>query len=300
MRNRIEMPPTPSSGPSSPPSPQNAPLKAGAAAAHMQKSQSGFALLQHKLKLHQNTPTHHQLHNSHSQLSTRTDSKRSIEEAPPPTTTTKSKCMSTHWMCPTFCGGCRSTDVLDPQGRFYISWLFLVTMSFVYNAYVIPFRASFPFQTPENTPVWLAMDYCCDLIYLLDIVFVKHRLIYLYDGFWVKDKAMTRQNYIRKLQFKVMSVSREQDSEFILGLKGNHWGKDYSAQNLHWTVKVAPPLTNLKITYTDKIDAKWPPLPRSHRKYENIVPIAGQSMDRVACHPQLCHLIILNSIQRSY
>lgn len=130
-------------------------------------------------------------------MSARTDSKRSVEETP----AEKENC--THWMCPTICGGGRSKDVLDPQGRFYISWLFLVNMSFVYNAFVIPFRVSFPFQTPENTPIWMACDYCCDLIYLLDILFVKHRLIYLYDGFWVKDKTMTRQNYIRKLQFKV-------------------------------------------------------------------------------------------------
>lgn len=201
------MPPTPSSCPSSPPSPRKPPPQI----AHVQKSQSRFAQLQHKLHLNHGTPSHHQLHNSQSQLSTRTESKQSVEPATDEQQQqqqqeglkNKGKCISTHWMCPTFCGGGKSSDVLDPQGRFYISWLFLVTMSFVYNAYCIPFRVSFPFQTPENTPVWLAVDYCCDLIYLLDIVFVKHRLIYLYDGFWVKDKAMTRQNYIRKLQFKV-------------------------------------------------------------------------------------------------
>lgn len=198
MRNRIEMPPTPSSETSLPPSPQNGAKGIG----HMTKSQSGLALLQQKLNLSQHTPTHKQLQATHSKLTLRTDSKRSIEDGSN-AVEQSSKCISTHWMCPTFCGGGRTEDVLDPQGRFYISWLFVVTMSFVYNAYVIPFRVSFPFQTPENTPTWLAMDYCCDVIYLLDIVFVKHRLMYLYDGFWVKDKAMTRQNYIRKLQFKV-------------------------------------------------------------------------------------------------
>lgn len=220
MRSRIEMPPTPSLGPSTPPSPQhndNGKSHLQVAVAPMEKSNSMLALLQHKLNMQQqgNNHNHTPNHDSHGHLSAaRTDSKRSIEDGQPEDEEAKkkraamdegqsSKCMSTHWMCPTFCGGGKSSDVLDPQGRFYISWLFLVTMSFVYNAYCIPFRVSFPFQTPENTPVWLAMDYCCDLIYLLDVVFVKHRLIYLYDGFWVKDKAMTRQNYIRKLQFKV-------------------------------------------------------------------------------------------------
>lgn len=211
MRHRIEMPPTPSSEPSTPPSPQKSHLNA--APAHVvQKSQSKLALLQQKLNMNQHsTPSHHQLHNSHSQLTARTDSKRSIvgsnsvDEDGDKKMVEEKNCA--HWMCPTFCGGGKSSDVLDPQGRFYISWLFLVTMSFVYNAFCIPFRASFPFQTPENTPIWLAMDYVCDVIYLLDIIFVKHRLIYLYDGFWVKDKSMTRQNYIRKLQFKVSSRS---------------------------------------------------------------------------------------------
>lgn len=77
----------------------------------------------------------------------------------------KSPC--SYLVCPTFCGGGKSDDVLDPQGQFYISWLFVVTMSFLYNAYVIPLRSSFPFQTDANTLSWIIMDLCADAIYLV-------------------------------------------------------------------------------------------------------------------------------------
>lgn len=129
-------------------------------------------------------------------------------------------------LCSPFCGTANN-GVLDSQGKhiyiyiwckytviyryfivyflgwFYISWLCVVSMSFLYNAWVIPLRSSFPFQTIENTNVWLAMDFCADVIYLIDVVFIKHRLMYLYEGFWVRDKNLTRKNYMRKLQFKV-------------------------------------------------------------------------------------------------
>lgn len=117
-----------------------------------------------------------------------------------------------------FCG----KSVLDPQGnivnihisfefiklwlsgKFYISWLCVVSMTFLYNAWVIPLRSSFPFQTASNTNQWIAIDICGDIIYCIDVIFVKHRIMYLYEGFWVRDKNLTRMNYMRKLQFKVI------------------------------------------------------------------------------------------------
>lgn len=111
------------------------------------------------------------------------------------------------FMCAMLCGGKGSggnkQGVLDPQGSFYISWLCIISMTFLYNAWVIPLRSSFPFQTPENTNTWLIVDFCADVIYLLDVIFIKHRIMYLYEGFWVRDKDLTRKNYMRKLKFKV-------------------------------------------------------------------------------------------------
>lgn len=106
-----------------------------------------------------------------------------------------------HSNCSIFC--CCSGPVLDPQGRFYISWLFIVTLSFLYNAFVIPLRTSFPFQTPENYKMWMLMDAAADVVYVMDILFVKHRTMYLFDGFWIRDRQLTRKNYMRKFQFKM-------------------------------------------------------------------------------------------------
>jgi len=76
-------------------------------------------------------------------------------------------------------------------------------LCYMYNCWVIPLRNTFPYQTPENTPVWLTIDYSADVIYLLDVVFVKPRLKYLEEGFWVADLSLTRSNYTKKWQFKV-------------------------------------------------------------------------------------------------
>lgn len=85
-----------------------------------------------------------------------------------------------HNKCSIFC--CCNGSVLDPQGKFYISWLFIVTLSFLYNAFVIPLRTSFPFQTKNNQDIWFAMDVCADVAYLIDLLFIKHRTMYLFQG----------------------------------------------------------------------------------------------------------------------
>ncbi|XP_026314430.1 cyclic nucleotide-gated cation channel beta-1, partial [Hyposmocoma kahamanoa] len=91
---------------------------------------------------------------------------------------------------------------IDPQGRGYISWLLLVTFCYGYNAWCIVLRATFPYQTPENTPLWMTMDYFCDVVYLIDVALVKPKLMYLHEGFWVNDPVETRRNYKKKLQYK--------------------------------------------------------------------------------------------------
>lgn len=112
---------------------------------------------------------------------------------------------SQHNKCSIFC--CCNGRVLDPQGKFYISWLFIVTLSFLYNAFVIPLRTSFPFQTADNVDAWVTVDLCVDIVYVIDLLFIKHRKMYLFEGFQVKDRQLTRKNYMRKLQFKMDVVS---------------------------------------------------------------------------------------------
>ncbi|XP_014249792.1 cyclic nucleotide-gated cation channel beta-1 [Cimex lectularius] len=94
-----------------------------------------------------------------------------------------------------------SGAVVEPQGCLYVTWLTMVTLSFLYNCFVIPLRTTFPYQTPDNTVTWLALDYSMDAFYLLDMALVKPRIMYLEDGFWVRDVKLTRSNYMRKTEF---------------------------------------------------------------------------------------------------
>lgn len=53
--------------------------------------------------------------------------------------------------------------------------------------------------------MWIFLDYSMDIFYLIDLVFIKPRVMYLEDGFWVQSPKLTRKNYFRKFQFKVSS-----------------------------------------------------------------------------------------------
>ncbi|XP_068144584.1 cyclic nucleotide-gated channel alpha-4 isoform X2 [Drosophila tropicalis] len=183
VKSRIELPPTPSSSNASSPSlpPPNNGAVAGGSILHS-STKSLHPSPENKIRLVPagQSPSHH--------------SGRLFEADTP---------RSNVWLCSSLCGANNDERTLDPQGKIYISWLCVVSVSFLYNAWVIPLRASFPFQTKENTNIWLACDFCADIIYLLDVVFFKHRVMYLFEGFWVKNKNLTRKNYMRKLQFKL-------------------------------------------------------------------------------------------------
>lgn len=171
MKSRIEMPPTPSSTTSS--------------------SQSHLTRYRvNPLNIKPNsyvTPTHSP---THSNAYFKAD-----EQHP------KNEKLTFAMLCGQSSGN--NKGVLDPQGSFYISWLCIVSMTFLYNAWVIPLRSTFPFQTSENTSAWLIADFCADIIYFFDIVFIKHRIMFLHEGFWVRDRELTRKNYMRELKFRV-------------------------------------------------------------------------------------------------
>ncbi|XP_064466686.1 cyclic nucleotide-gated cation channel beta-3-like [Ornithodoros turicata] len=91
---------------------------------------------------------------------------------------------------------------LDPQSKLYISWLFMVTLCYLYNCWAIFLRAVF-YEPHHNTVGYLVVDYVSDAVYLLDVLVFKTRIKFHSGGMWVEDPKLTRKNYIRKLIFKV-------------------------------------------------------------------------------------------------
>ncbi|XP_055337458.1 cyclic nucleotide-gated cation channel beta-3-like [Paramacrobiotus metropolitanus] len=84
----------------------------------------------------------------------------------------------------------------DPHSRIYLAWLSLVSMCFVYNAIVIPLRAAFYVQDPDNLMYWLIIDYFCDLVYLLDLIIWKPSIRAYVNGIEVTDKKEIMRVYV--------------------------------------------------------------------------------------------------------
>jgi hypothetical protein len=91
-------------------------------------------------------------------------------------------------------------------GHSYIGWLSLVALACLYNSWVIPLRCFFPYQTPENTPIWLTVDFCADMIYLIDMAVIQPRVMFISQGLWVNDRSQMRRNYLTKIEFKVKQL----------------------------------------------------------------------------------------------
>ena len=68
---------------------------------------------------------------------------------------------------------------------------------------MIPLRAIFPFALTENhLGAWLLFDYIGDSFYLLDIMVYKRRLMFMENGFWVKNKWRLTRQYVREGTFR--------------------------------------------------------------------------------------------------
>ncbi|BFZ13471.1 hypothetical protein BsWGS_16510 [Bradybaena similaris] len=133
------------------------------------------------------------------------------------------------WHCkfktPKFLKKLRFPTTVEPHSKTYVTWLFLVSLAFLYNAVVIPLRGVFPYQTPDNVHYWLMVDYLCDFVYLLDMVVFKCRLRFTNDGVVECDRKETRTHYMKKLMFKfdMMSLAPLDLFYFIKSVGVNPW-----------------------------------------------------------------------------
>jgi hypothetical protein len=49
--------------------------------------------------------------------------------------------------------------------------------------------------------IFFILDYSCDAIYAMDMIWFKMRLKYVLDGQWIEDPKLTRKNYMRRNRF---------------------------------------------------------------------------------------------------
>ncbi|CAI5438435.1 unnamed protein product [Caenorhabditis angaria] len=106
----------------------------------------------------------------------------------------------------TICG-IRIKETFHPYGRLYMTWLSIVTSCFLYNAFCVPLRSSYPYQTADNWIYWISADYFCDAIYLIDMIIIKPRLRFTRGGIQVKNQKETRRHYLLTRTFKLDILS---------------------------------------------------------------------------------------------
>lgn len=92
-------------------------------------------------------------------------------------------------------------NVFEPQSIVYITWLFIVASVFIYNSIAIFYRATFPYEQESGTQMFFIVDLFCDLLYLLDMIHFKSRLMFVQNGEWIVDPVKTSKNYVRQSDF---------------------------------------------------------------------------------------------------
>ncbi|XP_047658206.1 LOW QUALITY PROTEIN: cyclic nucleotide-gated cation channel beta-1-like [Tachysurus fulvidraco] len=102
----------------------------------------------------------------------------------------------------------RFPSSIDPFTNLgYVLWLFLVTLAWNWNVWMIPVRWAFRYDVKGSLYLWLLADYLCDTIYILDVLLFQPRLQFIRGGDIVSDKKEMRAHYMKDLRFKLDVVS---------------------------------------------------------------------------------------------
>lgn len=101
---------------------------------------------------------------------------------------------------------CNFTLVFDPSGNVYFFWLLTVVLGILYNYWTIIFRVAFFVREQKYVIPFMAVDYSCDFIFLLDII-VQFRTGYFLDGKIVTGTKQLAKRYVKSLGFFLDCVS---------------------------------------------------------------------------------------------
>ncbi|VDO00215.1 unnamed protein product [Rodentolepis nana] len=72
---------------------------------------------------------------------------------------------------------------IEPNGIFYIVWIFFVMLAFIYNSVAIPIREAFDiYDKLEHQAMWVTCDSLADIIYLADLIIIKPRIQFIDQG----------------------------------------------------------------------------------------------------------------------
>ena len=98
--------------------------------------------------------------------------------------------------------GCTLSLIFDPSGRLSYWWSAVVSVAFLYNLWAIFYRFSFEEINHDNRVTWFSLDYSCDFIYILDVLF-HFRVGYLEDGVLVTNTRRLRVHYLSTTVFYI-------------------------------------------------------------------------------------------------
>ena len=64
----------------------------------------------------------------------------------------------------------KTRRVINPSGNVLYYWLAVVTVAVLYNIFLIIARETFEQLQEDYLPLWITLDYLCDLVYVGDMV----------------------------------------------------------------------------------------------------------------------------------